>query len=119
MFLEITEECYKKLKPYLDENNFKYETSDCTLPNDSVKHFHIEFGEMTLNMINDLALVVDDTYGMAAKESVLAEKAAINKEIDRPREKRVRKWDETGHTPMQETYGYMSGKSTEEEVVYQ
>ena len=116
MFIELTEEAYEKFKPYLERNNFEYTVSDCTLPTDSIKHYHIDFGAIAVETARQIALQVDSAYFGVAKESVLAEKAAIEAELDRPKEIRKRKWDEKSHTVAEEAYGFVTGANVEETV---
>ncbi len=69
MFVEITEDAWKKFKPYLDENKYGYEVSDATLQKDSIKHIHIEFEDMDKERTIELARQLDIVYESVAKAS--------------------------------------------------
>ena len=110
MFVEMTLEAWEKFKKKLEEKGYKdYEVSDCTMPNDSIKHVHIDFGKLSKDIIKKLAKDLDISYEEIAMES----KTSEIKEV------RTKKWDESYHMPGKEAKAFITGENMEEEVTYE
>lgn len=69
MFLELTEEVYEKMRPALFEMGIEFESTDCTLPTETVRHFHLEFQNLSEQDAMEIAKQADACFSLAAKES--------------------------------------------------
>lgn len=131
MFVELTKEAWEKLQKKLDKLGIGYETSDCTLPNDSISHVHIEFGNLTKVKAEEISKEIDTAYAEIAQQSILEaqmiseqlmkqaeEEKEINAQANDPKEHRHRKWDDRYHTLGEELMAAALGKNVEEEVEY-
>lgn len=134
MFIEMTEEAWGKLKEKMDAFGYQYEVSECTLPGEEIRHFHIDFGDLGEDKKREIAKMADESYAITAKESLekqefAKEQAAykefskkMDEEYDRfakediPKEERRREWDNKYHGVVGEAAGYLTGKSMEETV---
>lgn len=64
MYIEVSERKIKRMKEELDKINVQYEVTDCTLPKDKDKHYHIALGENN----PELAYVIQDIYKKISRE---------------------------------------------------
>lgn len=64
MYIEVSERKIDRMKEELDKINAPYEVTDCTLPQDTDRHYHIALGENN----PELAYVIQDIYRRISKE---------------------------------------------------
>lgn len=126
MFLEISESIYESLKEVLHREGIFYEVSDCTIPGETERTFHLEFEKtMTTEQISLINNQIDIFYEKFYKNKELVKDKNENgvpdylEPEDKVVEKRRHKWDDTYHTPKQEFLGFFTGKNEEEEIVYE
>ena len=117
MFVEMSREAYLKIADKLKSNNYQFEVSDCTLPDDNEQYVHIEFMNLTEANIRDIAKELDLTYAQLAEESRKEEEITKEELADKDEHKETahNKWEDEYHTPLQEMKGYLTGKSSEVE----
>lgn len=65
MYIEVSEKKINKMKEELDKRGISYHVTDCTLPTERARHYHIDFGENN----PELAYVVQGIYEKISRES--------------------------------------------------
>ncbi|MBR3518284.1 MAG: hypothetical protein IKN07_11620 [Lachnospiraceae bacterium] len=82
MFVEITEEAYQQVKDPLKDAGYAYNTSDVTMPKDSIRHIRLDFSDdLNKQDAQKIADMLDVAYRVAAVKSEKAVKQAVEEYV--------------------------------------
>ena len=117
MYCEIDEQKYLELKKELEKRNIQFEASDCTLPGEKEKMFHIEMINLSMEQTTMIANFVTALFEKESEKH--KEVVRTEEENEKPKEVRKREWDKKPHTLKEEVVGYMTGENMKETVTYE
>lgn len=83
MFLEISAVIFNKVKKILEKYGISYQISDCTLPGELMKMYHIDFSDnLSKAQISEINKVIDEAYKEEKEKTKSTELPIIDIDVE-------------------------------------